>query len=184
VDKMAKQKIKEIPFLSDDEVERLIKTPPKRPVKKPKKEPEPEPEPEPEIEIIESEPEPEPEPEKPKPIKKSVKKLQDKVLADIKKQEFIRPSVLIPEKTPDIEYVLTTTTKFDLNWYYLKERFIALKRWLLSPYRRYENWFNESFNKPKQVIKINEGIDYEQLKDLFEDLPDSEGNEWMVVKNE
>lgn len=77
-----------------------------------------------------------------------------------------------PVKTPDIEFVLRSTTKYDLNWYYLKEKFVKLKKWVLTPYTMYANWFNKSFNTPKsvQIIKTNEEVDYEQLKDLFEEI--------------
>lgn len=166
---MAKSKSKEIPFISDEEIEELVKpvlknSSPKR--KKP-------------IEKIAEPIKPEP---LPKPVKKTVKKLQEKIVKDIKKIEPEKiEKVELPIKTPDIEYVLRSTTKFDFNYYYLKEKLMKVKRWILSPYRLYEVWFNKTFNNlnyvsssQKQVIQLNEGIDYETLKDLFENIPEKE----------
>lgn len=103
----------------------------------------------------------------PKPVKKETKKEQEKIVKQIKenepKKEVKQP---ITEKTPDIEYVLKTVTKYDINWYYLKEKLVKFEKWLISPYTRYANWFNRSFNppKPKPIT----------VEDLYEDLPSME----------
>jgi hypothetical protein len=103
----------------------------------------------------------------PKPVKKEVKKEQEKIVKQIKENEpkkEVKQS--IPEKTPDIEYVLKTVTKYDVNWYYLKEKLVKFEKWLLTPYTLYANWFNRSFNppKPKPIT----------IEDLYEDLPEME----------
>jgi len=110
--------------------------------------------------------------------KKSLDLKKDKETKDLEKKAVeLAPKpkpapIEKPVKTPDIEFVLRSTTKYDLNWYYMKEKFVALKKWILTPYTLYANWFNRSFNtpKPKQVIKTNEEVNYEQLKDLFEEI--------------
>jgi hypothetical protein len=109
----------------------------------------------------------------PKPVKKEVKKEQEKIVKQIKenepKKEVKQP---IPEKTPDIEYVLKTVTKYDVNWYYLKEKLVKFEKWLVSPYTRYANWFNKKFNSSK--IEVGLKHDLVTVEDLYEDLPEME----------
>jgi len=83
------------------------------------------------------------------------------------------------EPTPEIEYVIRSSSKYDLNWYYAKEKFIGFKNWLFTPWRMYSNWWNKNFNTPK--IKLEKPIEVESWKgkipmktttdigDLFED---------------
>jgi len=79
--------------------------------------------------------------------KKTNKKAIDKIVADVKKQNPQKVVEVADEPSPDIEYVLKTHTKYDLNWYYVKEKFVRLKRWIFSPWRMYVNWWNKKFNK-------------------------------------
>lgn len=141
------------PLLSEDEIDILLNDAEKREMPKKKK-------------PIEKITIPKTIEKKPKPIKKEVKKEQEKIVKDIKKIETVKEIKVIPEKTPEIEYVIKTVTRYDLNWYYLKEKLVAFKKWLLTPYRLYANWFNKKFNKPKsKQLKI---------EDLYEDLPKME----------
>lgn len=146
------------PLLSDEEIEDLTKDSIKREkIKRPIKKP------------IENLIEPKQmEKPKPKPVKKEVKKEQEKIVKALKNNE---PITLIktPEeiiKIPELELVLKIKTKYDLNWYFIKEKFIALKKWIFSPYTIYANWFNKKFNppKPKPIT----------IEDLYEDLPKME----------
>lgn len=173
---MVKKKLSS-PLLSDEEVEVLVqqadkkeKAPVKRPVKKPLDE------------VITGRPKPvekiiEPIPmekPKPKPVKKEVKKEQEKIVQAIKNLEPKKPEIkLEPTKTPDIEYEFKKVTKFDLNWYYLKEKFIRFKRWLGTPYRIYVTWFNKKFNSPSDE-------DIKEFMDFFEDIPTLE----QQIKND
>jgi hypothetical protein len=146
------------PLLSDDEIEDLLKEEkPKRITKKPiEKISKPLP-----MEISEEKP-------KLKVVKKSTKKAEEDIIKTLKQIEPKKEEVIIPvEKTPDIEYVIKETSRFDLNWYFIKEKFIRFKRWLISPYTRYANWFNKKFNSPK-VLK--EEIFPENVDDLFEEI--------------
>jgi hypothetical protein len=140
------------PLLDEDEVESLVKSSIKREKKKlPEK-------------II---PLPMEKPA-PKPVKKEVKKEQDKIVKAIKNLEPPKPEIKIEVvKTPDIEYEFKRVTKFDLNWYYIKEKFVRLKRWLFTPYRLYSDWFNKKFNSPSKK-------DMDELLDLMEDIPKME----------
>lgn len=96
------------------------------------------------------------------PVKKVVvkkvvsKKTTDKIVEDIKKQNPQKKApVVVDINRGDIEYVLKTHTKYDLNWYYIKEKFVGLKRWIFSPWRMYCNWWNKKFNRPKVNLEIN-----------------------------
>lgn len=140
------------PLIPEDEVETLVKASIKREKKKL---------PEKSVPIPMEKP-------IPKPVKKEVKKEQEKIVKavktfeppkELKKIEFV--------KTPDIDYEFKRVTKFDLNWYYIKEKFIKLKKWLFSPYTMYANWFNKKFNSPSQK-------DIDELLELMEDLPKME----------
>jgi hypothetical protein len=82
---------------------------------------------------------------------------------DKKKIEKDAVKLAVPEKhkiseeppTPDIEYIITSKVRYDINWFYLKKLFTRFEKWLISPYRRYEKWFNATFNNPKleEVVK-------------------------------
>lgn len=156
------------PLLSDDEVEALVKDAEKRTVKRPIKKP---------VEKIEPIPMEKP---KPKPIKKEVMVELVKIMKAIKKQEQPKPEIIdVPIKSPDIEYTIKTMTRFDLNWYYMKEKLMKFKRWMFSPYTLYSNWFNKKFNSPKPVMpqhdkrilpKLDEGIFPEGVEDLYEEI--------------
>jgi hypothetical protein len=142
------------PLLSEDEVENLLKDAEKREAPQKKK-------------TIEKIAIPKTIEKKPKPVKPAVKKEQEKILKDIKKiepQKEVKPIII--EKTPEIEYVIKTVTKYDLNWYYLKEKLVKFKKWCLKPYTLYANWFNKKFNKPKPKQLT--------IEDLYEDLPKME----------
>jgi|WetSurMetagenome_2_1015567.scaffolds.fasta_scaffold36828_2 hypothetical protein len=140
------------PLLDEDEVESLVKSSIKREKKKlPEK-------------II---PLPMENPT-PKPVKKEVKKEQDKIVKAIKNLEPPKPEIKFEVvKTPEIEYEFKRVTKFDLNWYYVKEKFVMFKRWLFTPYRLYSDWFNKKFNLPSKK-------DIDELLELMEDLPKME----------
>lgn len=102
---------------------------------------------------------------KPKPVKKEVKREQEKIVKAIKSIEPVKPETKIEViKTPEIEYEFKKVTRFDLNWYYVKEKFVKFKKWLISPYRHYENWFNKTFNSPSDK-------DVKELLEIFEDIP-------------
>ena len=145
------------PLLSDDEVNNLLKDAEKREAPTKKKS----------IEKIAT---PKTIEKLPKKITPKVKKEQEKIVEDIKNLEPKKEKIIVIEKTPDIEYVLKTVTRYDLNWYYFKEKLVAFKRWIFSPYTRYANWFNKKFNSPKYVV-----TDYKSkqltMEDLYEDLP-------------
>jgi hypothetical protein len=149
------------PLLSDDEVNNLLKDAEKREAPTKKKS----------IEKIAT---PKTIEKLPKKVTPKVKKEQEKIVEDIKNLEPKKEKVVIIDKSPEIEFVLKTVTKYDLNWYYLKEKLMAFKRWILSPYTRYANWFNKKFNSPKIVIpEYDKRILPKQLTmdDLYEDLP-------------
>jgi hypothetical protein len=150
------------PLLSDDEIEDLLKDAeekekPKRATKKPiEKFSKPL-----SMEIPEEKP-------KLKVVKKPTKKAEEDIIKTLKKIEPKKEEIIIPvEKTPDIEYIIKETSRFDLNWYFIKEKFIRFKHWLISPYTRYVNWFNKKFNSPK-VLK--EEIFPENVEDLYEEI--------------
>jgi hypothetical protein len=146
------------PLLSDDEVNNLLKDAEKREAPTKKK-------------SIEKIALPKTIAKLPKKVTPKVKKEQEKIVEDIKNLEPKKEKIVVYEKTPDIEYVLKTVTRYDLNWYYLKEKLMAFKRWILSPYTMYANWFNKSFNKPKEKV-----VTFKQytIEDLYEDLPNME----------
>lgn len=78
-------------------------------------------------------------------------KLAVKKLVDDVKKEIKTPVVnVLNIKTPDIDYTIKETTRYDINWFYLKEKFIRFKRWCFTPYTRYTVWFNRIFNTPKK----------------------------------
>jgi hypothetical protein len=105
-------------------------------------------------------------------VKKVVsKKVVDKITEDIKKQNPQKPApVVVDINRGDIEYVLRTHTKYDLNWYYIKEKFVGLKRWIFSPWRRYCNWWNKKFNSPKIVMPKHDKRILPKEDDLWETL--------------
>lgn len=145
------------PLLSDDEIEQLVKDAEKRTVKRPIKKP---------VEKVEPIPMEKP---KPKPIKKEALVEQVKIMKAIKKQEQPKPEIIdVSIKSPEIEYTIKTMTRFDLNWYYMKEKLMKFKRWILSPYTLYSNWFNKKFNSPKPVKEEN--IFPEDIEDLYEEI--------------
>jgi hypothetical protein len=143
------------PLLSDDEVDNLLKDAEKREAPTKKK-------------PIEKIALPKTIAKLPKKVTPKVKKEQEKIVEDIKNLEPKKEKTVVIEKTPDIEYVLKTVTRYDLNWYYFKEKLVAFKRWIFSPYTRYANWFNKKFNKPKEKV-----VTFKQytMEDLYEDLP-------------
>lgn len=151
------------PLIPEDEVEDLVKASIKREKKKP-------------VEKIKPIPMEKP---APKPVKKEVKKEQEKIVKAVKALEIPKEPIKIEVvKTPDIEYAFKTVTKFDLNWYYLKEKFIKFKKWLFSPYTIYSNWFNKKFNSPTDN-------DVKELMELMDSLPQLEKQikEDIDVKN-
>lgn len=103
-------------------------------------------------------------PEKPEAL------LKKKIELEKKKNSAPAPSVK-PVKSPDLEYILKETTRYDLNWYYMKEKLVAFKKWFLTPYTLYANWFNKKFNSPKIVKSVPEiemEEDFESMEDIFE----------------
>jgi hypothetical protein len=128
------------------------------------------------------------------PVKKVVvkkvvsKKTTDKIVEDIKKQNPQKKApVVVDINRGDIEYVLKTHTKYDLNWYYIKEKFVGLKRWIFSPWRRYCNWWNKKFNQPKNthflaVRELSPGYKEEDLWETLEKNSDVGGNK--IIANE
>ena len=170
---MAKKIPDNTPFLSDEEVEDLQELDKKIKTAKPRTK---------RKEVI-KEPNKEPEIIEKKPSKRKVitKKEPEKV-------------VIVQQKKPEIDYVLKTVTKYDLNWYYLKEKLVRFKRWFFTPYTLYAQWFNKKFNTPKPIkekvvvvgTKIGEeNIEFENMEQAFEkikqDKPDVSG---MLKKHE
>lgn len=151
------------PLIPEDEVEQLVKASIKREKKKPLEKIKPIP-----MEKL-----------APKPVKKEVKKEQEKIVKAVKALEAPKEPVKIEiVKTPDIEYEFKRVTKFDLNWYYVKEKFVRFKKWLFSPYTLYANWFNKKFNSPTDD-------DVKELMELMDNLPQLEKQikEDIDVKN-
>jgi hypothetical protein len=132
-----------LPLLSENEINTLIKDAEKREAPQKKK-------------PIEKIVKPKTIEEKPiKPVKKEVKKIQNKIVKDIQNHEPQNEiKEIVKEKTPDIEYVLKSVTRYDLNWYYLKEKLMKFKKIILTPYKLYENWFNRNFNKSKIPLSM------------------------------
>lgn len=105
------------------------------------------------------------------PQKKLSKKDSKKMLKQA--VELLPAVALVPrayEKNPEIEFVLRTYTKYDVNWYYLREKFVALKRWIFSPWRRYSDWWNRKFNsaqvKEKELLStLNQNVRLQALED-------------------
>jgi len=132
-------------------------------------------------------------------LKKEIKKKPDKKIMEIvKKIDFSKPlqeetkkeivdrveEIKTEEKIkrPYIEYSNKETTRYDLNWYYLKEQYVNFVRWLWSPYTHYVIWFNKTFNKVKEDMteELTEQDENElhpewqtsnNLEDLYEKLP-------------
>jgi hypothetical protein len=152
---MVRKKEISSPLLSDDEVENLLKDAEKReaPVKK---------------KPIEKIVKPKTIEKLPKKVTPKVKKEQEKIVEEIKKIEPKKEIPVVIEKSPDIEFVLKTVVRYDLNWYYLKEKLMRFKRWIFTPYTLYANWFNKKFNSPKPTPKAL------TIEDLYEDLPNME----------
>lgn len=107
----------------------------------------------------------------PAPTKKISNKESKKMLKQA--VELLPPSQEVKrpvQKSPDIEFVLKTYTKYDINWYYLREKFVALKKWIFSPWRRYSDWWNRKFNAPvvkeKELLNtLNQNIRLSALED-------------------
>jgi len=123
-------------------------------------------------------------PPKIKPIKKPMKKSELDIIKTLQKEVKPQPIVNIQSDIhPDIEFIIKSNSKFDLNWYYIKEIFSNFKKWVFSPYTKYANWFNKKFNSPKiSSLALNElspeyqdnGIEelYEKIKKDFKpDIP-------------
>lgn len=172
------------PLLSDDEIKDLLEASEKREnLKKPnikpvdelitgrlksvKKLPEIPFEEIPEEEVIK--------PIKVKPVKKPMKKAELDIIKTLKKVEKPQlASDIKSEVYPDIEYIIKENSKFDLNWYYIKELSSNFKKWILSPYTRYANWFNNKFNTPKiSSLALNElSPEYQDdnIENLYEEI--------------
>jgi hypothetical protein len=83
-----------------------------------------------------------------KPPQKDIKKLEKIVKGEVQKAEKEIDKIVI-EKHEPIEFIIKETSYFKLNWFYLKTVFIHSKKFMLSPYHRYVNWWNKKFNTPK-----------------------------------
>ena len=126
---------------------------------------------------------------KKKPSTKISKKEAEKILTAAKKplpasRELHPPlAPMVVPNDPYLEYVLKTHTKFDLNWYFIKEKFVGLKRWIFSPWRMYCNWWNKKFNSGTVVAEEVVPVD---LEDLFEDLKKQEAEElgWKILNRD
>lgn len=85
---------------------------------------------------------------KKKTSKPETKKLEKIIKGEIQKAEKEIDKIII-EKHEPIEFIIKETSYFKLNYFYLKTVFIHSKNFILSPYRRYEKWWNNKFNTPK-----------------------------------
>lgn len=87
---------------------------------------------------------------KPKIIKAKNPVTKKQELKEIKKIE--EDSKNLPatkdEGLKDIVLEISVNTKYDLNWSYIRQR---LYIFIVAPYRQYENWFNKTFNSPKEI---------------------------------
>lgn len=123
---------------------------------------------------------------KKKPSTKISKKEAEKILVAVKKPLDANHALYSPlapmvvPNDPYLEYVLKTHTKYDLNWYFIKEKFVGFKGWLFSPWRMYCNWWNKTFNLKHVAVEEVVPVD---LEDLFEDLKNQEAAElgWKIL---
>lgn len=110
---------------------------------------------------------------KKKPIMEIVKTVESKPLQEETKEKIIEKIEEI-KKEELIEYSIKEVTKYDLNWYFMKEKYFAAWYWFWSPYTKYVKWFNESFNKdyyPQRELPKEEWQTSDNLEDLYEQLP-------------
>jgi hypothetical protein len=111
--------------------------------------------------------------DKKKPIikkadKKEGEKLKKVVIKEIKEENENRPEAPVEIiKTPDIEYIITETTKYDVNWFALKQMFVKFERWLISPWTKYKRWWNRVVN---HIIE-EDWKTTDNLNDLYDDIP-------------
>jgi hypothetical protein len=64
----------------------------------------------------------------PKPVKKEIKKQQEKIVAALKTIEVKKElPIITPEISLNLEYEYKKVIRYDLNWYYLKEKFALIK---------------------------------------------------------
>lgn len=88
------------------------------------------------------------------PKKKISKKEETKIVKQVKeteakKEEKKEEEILLP---PKVVHELRRTEKFDLNWFYLKKRFVAFEKWLSTPYTK-EFWRKHGFTEKTKEIK-------------------------------
>lgn len=62
------------------------------------------------------------------------KKLEKQVIKETKKTELVIENKSIPVRNDKIEFTITETTYFRINWFYIKTVCIHIKHILLSPY--------------------------------------------------
>lgn len=107
-----------------------------------------------------------PKPKK-KPIKKNIEK--EKLIKTVKSSvtKPVTHKIINEMENVPIELTIKTVVKYDLNWFYVKNKFIGFKKRLFTPYTIYSNWFNKTFNT-KTVIKNIEV--YDNISDKWIDL--------------
>jgi hypothetical protein len=91
--------------------------------------------------------------ERKKPVKKTTKKEADKIVKDIKKiepkKEKISEEIFKP---PMVDYEITRTEKFDLNWFLIKSKFVKFEKWISAPYTK-KFWEKRGFKQKPPKIK-------------------------------
>jgi hypothetical protein len=108
----------------------------------------------------------------------SIKPISKKAIKKIEKDAVnlaipAKHNIPVEAPTPEIEFVLKAVTRYELNWFYFKKLFVKFEKWLISPYTRYEVWFNKSFNTPKK----------DDIEILFEDIiPPKTAEELLKLK--
>lgn len=154
------------PLLEETEIEQLVKDANKRVIKRPVKKP---------IEKDELvEPIKEKAKPKPKPISKETKKEQEKIVKAIKIFEPKKVNTPIKiEPSQELELVLRTVTRYDINWFYLKTKLVKFKKWVFSPYTKYVNWFNKKFNNVNYE-KLGIVDHFVTIDELYENIPEIE----------
>lgn len=76
-----------------------------------------------------------------------------------KKQEITVKEILKPYILKDGEICIETiTTRYDLNWYYLRTKILSLNNSFKFVWLCYANWFNFTFNRKEYIKKLVEDI--------------------------
>lgn len=92
-----------------------------------------------------------------KPRKRITKKEEKKIIDDTKPKEEIEKTIkklehIEPIKPLIVDYEMKRTTKFDLNWFFIKKRFVDFEKWISAPYTK-AYWRKHGFKEKEKVIK-------------------------------